>query len=195
MAKRFIRISGYYLFVALVNLLAVSVLYVITLPAPIIPAQAVYIRHSPDAQRPAEPAISGTPTHLSIPGIDLSLTIKPGKYDPQNLAWTINDSNAFYATNSVPANDTNGVTLIYGHDRWGLFGDLPDLRPGTKATVDTDSGHRFTYSYASNRSVLPTDTSVFTADGSPRLVLQTCTGAWDSYRALYTFKFIGEQSV
>lgn len=183
----------YYLSVTIANILIGGLFWLITRPAPTthIPievAQSLPITRTSDA----DTGIKGLPTHLTIASIQVSLDVSPGTFDPTDQTWTTNDSDAFFATNSVLANSSTGTTLLYGHARWGVFGALPDLRLGDEATVSTNSGYRFTYRYVSKRDVLPTDTSVFTANGPATLILQTCSGAWDAYRSLYSFRLISE---
>lgn len=134
------------------------------------------------------PAIQGEPTHISVPSIGIELPVKSGNYNADAASWTIDHSGAFHADLSMPVNESNGTTLIYAHAQSGLFDTLPHLAPGAQATVTTNNGHTFLYTYVSVDQVTPNDTSVFRADGPPTLVLQTCSGDWSQYRDLYAFQ-------
>lgn len=141
-------------------------------------------------KKPAPPkTISGIPTRLTINSLGLDLAVKVGSFNQANVSWTLDDYNAYFADSSVPANNSNGVTLIYGHAREPVFSRLTALRPGARAVVTADNDVSFEYVYDSVREVLPTDVSLFTPEGSPRLILQTCSGPWDRYRSLYTFTY------
>jgi LPXTG-site transpeptidase (sortase) family protein len=138
-------------------------------------------------------ATSGIPTRIVVPSIGVDVDVGVGSYNPSDGTWTLDNERAFYADASVPVNDNNGVTLIYGHARSAVFGRLGEVTDGADATVYTDSGYSFHYVYESRQDVLPTDTSIFRVDGAPTLVLQTCSGPWDAYRTLISFRFTGEQ--
>lgn len=135
----------------------------------------------------------GTPTRIVVPSIGVDLGVGVGSYNPSDGTWTLDNERAFYANTSVPANNNNGVTLIYGHDRHSVFGRLNEVTNGENATVYTDSGYVFHYVYESKQNVSPTDTSLVRVDGAPTLMLQTCSGPWDAYRTLVSFRLTGVQ--
>lgn len=137
----------------------------------------------------AEP-ITGVPKRIIVPSVGIQTSVQPGAYDVDANTWTIDSTSAFHADITVPVNNTNGTTLIYGHAEWGIFGKLPDTKEGAEAYVDTADGYRFTYVFESNRQVDPADTSALTSSGPPKLLLQTCSGAFDVYRTLVTFNLI-----
>ena len=135
-------------------------------------------------------AKQGVPTRVEVKSIALDLQVKPGSYEPENQTWTLDDTSAFYADRTVPANTRNGTTLLYGHGTWPVFGRIGDIREGDEARVTTDTGLTFTYVFQSSRQVTPTDTSVLTSQGPPTLVLQTCSGPFDKYRTLVAFRLV-----
>lgn len=183
---------GFYSLVLMLNILVAVMFRVVTTPPPV---QAA----SPDIHLArlsrTKQAIKGVPTRIVIASLNVDLPVATGTFDPSSNEWTVSDDKAFFADNSVPVNDSNGVTLIYGHARWGVFGVLPDLKNGAVADVYTDNGLVFHYQYQSVTQVTPEDMSVFSINGPPTLTLQTCTGAWDRYRAMYSFAYTGESSV
>lgn len=132
----------------------------------------------------------GTPKHLNIASIGMSLPVHEGNYDLTTGTWALSDTSAMHATNSVPLNDSNGTTLIYGHGTTAIFAHLSSLQKGDEAKVMATNGGTYVYKYVSKKDVDPTDTSIFNADGPPTLVLQTCSGPWDSKRSLYTFHLV-----
>lgn len=169
------------------NLAVGITLYVVTLRPPIAAAISPnsIVSHEPRVI----PAIKGTPVRIVIPSLAIDLSVGVGSYNPSDNDWTVDATKAYYADTSLPVNDSNGRTLIYGHAQAPVFAALVNLPVQAEAEVYTDNGYVFHYVYASMRKVVPTDTSVFGADGPPTLVLQTCTGPWDAYRALYSFTF------
>ncbi|HXY18229.1 MAG TPA: sortase [Candidatus Nitrosopolaris sp.] len=134
-----------------------------------------------------QPTLSGTPTHISIPSVGIDLQVIPGYFNAKNNSWTLSLSDAQYATVTAPANNKKGLTFIYGHYRLHVFYTLPKVQPGALAIVTTDNGHTFTYTFRDSVITSPNDTSLFSYQGKPILVLQTCTGLWYQNRQLFTF--------
>lgn len=172
---------------------AFYVLYVYQAPTPVMAETHEPVRIKQVQQVIA--ATSGTPVRIAIPDIGVDLAIGVGSYNPTDGSWTLDNERAFYADTSVPANDNNGVTLIYGHARRSVFGRLPEIAGGNEVIVYTDTGYAFHYAYESKRDVTPADTSILHSDGPPTLVLQTCSGPWDAYRTLVSFRFTGDEKV
>ena len=139
---------------------------------------------------PAKATISGFPSHISIPSVDISVDIDPGYYNKASQTWSLSLTNAEYATVTPLPNNGGGNTFIYGHNRWAVFYKLLKVQPGDQATVTTTNGHRFIYQMTSERDTKPTDTSLFTYEGPPILTLQTCSGFWYQNRSLFVFKLV-----
>lgn len=158
-------------------------------PTPIVFANAMSTRPvitAPSNQYEKKPII-GIAERVAVPSVAIDQMIRPGSYDMATNAWTLDSESAFHATTTVPVNNSNGTTLIYGHAERAIFGRLLEVQPGAEAMVHTLDGHLFIYSYESSRQVAPTDTSQLTATGKPKLLLQTCSGPFDAYRTLVTF--------
>lgn len=165
----------------------------ITLPLPELPVLSVA---APAKSQVIVPEITqGVPTRIIVEGVGIDLPVSIGSYNPVDQTWTLSDDSAYYADVSVPANNNNGTTLIYAHAKPAVFGPLAGLQPGAPAEVHTENGYKFYYEYRSHANVSPDDTSVFTENGPPTLVLQTCTGIWDEQRAMYTFEFINKEKL
>lgn len=139
---------------------------------------------------PVQP-VTGTANRVSVPSVGIDTTVQAGSYDTDTHSWSISSSGAFHADITVPVNNTNGSTLIYGHAEWPLFGRLPDVSEGAEAIVHTAEGLRFTYLFESKHQIDPADVSSLTATGPPKLLLLTCSGAFDAYRTLVTFRLTG----
>lgn len=139
--------------------------------------------------------ISGQPASIAIPDASIHLKIDKGYYNDNDGSWTLSDTNAQYAVISALANDHAGTTFIYGHGTDAVFGKIGSNKPpvGTKAIITTDNNHTFTYSLQQVRDFEPSDTSLFDdmATGSPRLIVQTCTGVFSEWRTMFIFKLEG----
>ncbi len=194
MVKRRLAASSWPVYAALtlLNLCLVVMFAVILYPAPVAPVVDVRVASvMPIAFHPQERVIHiGTPTRIVVPSVGIDIGVRTGTYSPENQTWTIDDRSAFFADTSTPPNDNNGMTLIYGHGTAVVFGSISNIQGG-EAKVYTQEGLVFNYEYASSQQVTPTDTSVITSDGPPELVLQTCSGVFDAYRTLVTFRLTG----
>ena len=153
---------------------------VAALPAVVVPIATASVRT----------ALSGKPVRVVVADVGIDVGVAEGRFDPASQEWSLSDDSAYYANSSVPANDNNGTTLIYGHAKPTMFEPLKNATATTRVDIYTDNSMLFTYRFSALREVLPTDTSVFTQSGPPTLVLQTCSGPWDSYRALYSFDYV-----
>ncbi|MBC7943194.1 sortase [Candidatus Saccharibacteria bacterium] len=180
-----------YILIGMLDLAVGVMFYVVNIrPEPPVIASNIPVvtRQAPLAPRMI-PAITGIPNRIVLQSLDIDLSVDVGSYNPTDNSWTIGTTRAYYADPSLPANNSNGRTLIYGHAQPQVFGRLPEIQLDAEALVYTDSGYLFHYKYKAMTAVVPTDTSVFDANGPPTLVLQTCTGDWDAYRALFSFTF------
>lgn len=190
------RSLGFYATIGLLNAAVVAMLYTVNIrpPAPVQAAEVPIAVHQPLQPR-LIPAIVGTPVRIVIPSLSIDLPVGIGSYNPQSASWNVDLTKAYYADVSMPINNSNGNTLIYGHAQAPVFGRLSAIQPNATVDVYTDNNYVFHYTYQSMAKVLPTDTSVFRANGPPTLTLQTCTGDWDAYRAMYSFRLDGVDKV
>ena len=182
--------APFYGLAGLLNLAVGVIFYTVNITP--IPASAAPISTIVSAPRPQRtiPATQGTPVHITVPSVSIDLPVKVGSYNPDNASWDVDLDNAYYADISMPINNSNGTTLIYGHAQSQIFETLPEVPPGAEAIVLTDTGYAFHYEYTTSQLVPPTDVSVFTASGPPKLVLQTCIGIYSELRGLYSFKLV-----
>ncbi|MGV9001381.1 MAG: sortase [Candidatus Saccharimonadaceae bacterium] len=182
-----------YIYIAILNICVVGMFLVILTPAPTITrpieASAVTIYTSPQKKIKVQSPIVGTANRIVVPSVGIDTAVREGSYDGDKQTWDIDHHSAFHADITVPVNNANGTTLLYGHAGWGIFAPLPKVTNGAEAYVYTSEGYRFDYTFASSRRVDPDDVSILTSTGPPQLVLQTCSGAFDSYRTLVTFHY------
>lgn len=187
---------GFYVLIGVLNLAVGVMFYAVLTPRLVPPIADARPVHSPVvrlARQQVVPAITGIPQRIVIPSLQIDLNVGIGSYDASSNSWTTDAVQAFYADPSLPVNNSNGRTLVYGHAQPQVFGRLPGIQPGAEVLIYTDTNYVFHYTYTSAITVVPTDTSIFTADGPPTLVLQTCTGDWDAYRALFSFTLTSQE--
>lgn len=163
----------------------------------IIRSQQVSIQSAPSAPpakvaitpKPTTPSIiSGDPTELDIPSLDIDLSVIPGYYNSKTGQWTLSLSEAQYATVTPEPNNQSGATFIYGHYRKAVFAYLHNIQPNALAVVKTANGHSFYYQLAAVKVVDPTNSAaVFAPSAQPELILQTCTGVLFQNRQLFYF--------
>lgn len=153
------------------------------------PMESAVIVKSPNT---IQPQVSGKPTRIIIPSYGIDLVIDPGRYDVKTKQWTLSDNRAHHADITPIANNHAGATFIYGHGTNAVFGKIGTNPPalGTTVEVQTDNGRSFTYTLSQIQNLTPEDTDIFSKSkqGTPRLVVQTCTGAFSEWRTMFTFE-------
>jgi LPXTG-site transpeptidase (sortase) family protein len=141
------------------------------------------------ALQPSPTLVTGRPRTVSIPSLNINLQVIDGNYDRKTGEWTLTLNKAQFATPSVQPNNQTGNTLIYGHYRPQVFAYLHHITTGAQATITTDNGYTFTYTYQNTEALNPADTSIFAYRGAPRLTIQTCSGAFMQNRQMYYFAY------
>lgn len=181
--------AGFYSLIGILNLAVGVMFYVINIaPTPVLASPQPVAKPPVIIKQIA--ATQGIPIRVAVPSLNIDLPVAVGSYNPDDGSWTVNTTQAYFADASMPINNSNGTSLIYGHAQSTVFETLPQIQPGAEAIVTTDTGYAFHYQYVSVQEVLPTDTSVFDTNGTPKLVLQTCIGAYSELRALFSFKLV-----
>ena len=156
-------------------------------------AQVLTVPFSTAASAGANPVaapvqtISGKPVRFQIPALKIDLAVIDGHYDPASKTWTLSKDKVQYAVNTPLANNAEGNTFLYGHNRAGVFKTLYQVKPGDEAIVTTDNGHIFTYKFKAAYETNPNDDSLFHYQGAPIMTVQTCSGIWYQNRQLFTF--------
>lgn len=134
-------------------------------------------------------AVSGRPTHLTIPSVHVDIAVASGNYNSDTKTWDVSNDKAQFASITPEANNKVGSTFIYGLNIDQVFSPLDGLVLGEKALIQTDSGHLFTYTLSSIENVSPTDTSAFEYRGPSVLTLQSNSANWYEERRLFIFNF------
>lgn len=184
----------FYALIGLLNM-AVGVMFYVVNMHITIPTLADVVIVPPHPHPPIVAIKEGVPTHVTIPSLGIDLAVGVGTYNQSNGSWLVDATKAYYADMSLPINNHNGNTLIYGHAQAPVFARLPKIQPDSEALVTVDTGYVFRYHYQTMREVIPSDVSVFDTSGPPTLVLQTCMGDWDAYRGLFSFKLDSVEKV
>jgi LPXTG-site transpeptidase (sortase) family protein len=148
--------------------------------------------HSAVTQQAATPAassvVSGEPSELIIPSLNIDLQITPGVYNAKTGKWTLTTDKVQYAVMTPQPNTAGGNTFIYGHYRKNVLATLHTIQPGATAVVKTANGKTFTYVLDHVKVVTPDDSAgIFDYQGKPILTIQTCTGVFFQNRQLFTF--------
>lgn len=152
------------------------------------PAQVTQIEKEKNSSK--KPTISGIPTYLTIPSVNIAVNVDPGVYYPKTQTWSLSLTDAEYATITPPANNLSGNTFIYGHNRWAVFYKLLKINIGDEAIVNTANGHTFTYKLVAEKVTQPNDLSLFKYKGPPILTLQTCSGDFYQNRQFFIFNLV-----
>lgn len=137
---------------------------------------------------------AGKPIRLVIPSVKIDIQVADGLYNQKTGEWTLSKDKAHYATITPFANNIEGNTFIYGHNRRSVFAPLLNIKPGEQAFIYTDNNKMFTYTLRDSKDVEPTDASLFAYQGKPILTLQTCSGTWYQNRSLFTFEFVSVEN-
>lgn len=122
------------------------------------------------------------PEKILFPSLDHTLPIATASI----LAgeWTLFSDQASWLSTSAPL--TVGNTIIYAHNRVGLFGDLKKLAIGDEIVVG--SGEKeFRYQVNELRKVQPDEVSAILSDEN-QLTLYTCDGRFDEKRLVVIAK-------
>lgn len=143
------------------------------------------------ASAPKDSTVSGQPSQLTIPSLNMTIPIIPGIYSPKSNTWTLSLDKVQYAVITTPPNNVSGNTFLYGHYRPEVFARLHLIQLGASAQVDTVNGHQFTYQLENEKVTAPSDLSIFSYNGPPILTIQTCTGLFFQNRQFFTFKLVG----
>lgn len=136
--------------------------------------------------------ISGSPVHIEIPRLGVSLDVTTGVYDAPSRQWLLSpDKVSFIGSSSLP-NDTAGNTYMYGHNNVHVLYKTKYIQQGDELVIRTSNNHEFRYRYVSDFVTDPSDTSVLgKVSDKPSLTLQTCTGLLSQDRRLMYFDLVG----
>ena len=125
------------------------------------------------------------PVEIIIPSIQIDLKVEPGQI--KDGVWLISDSSAtFLNTSAAPG--SGGDTVIYGHNKKAIFGNLPYLSLGQKIIVKTQNGKIYNYVADQKFFVGPDRVDLVSPSSTEELTIYTCWGLFDSQRAVVKAK-------
>jgi LPXTG-site transpeptidase (sortase) family protein len=125
------------------------------------------------------------PVEIIIPSINVDLKVEPGEI--KNGVWLISDSTATFLNSSAPPG-SGGNTVIYGHNKKVIFGNLPYLSIGQKIIVKTKSGKIYNYVANQKYFVGPDRVDLVSPTKTEELTIYTCYGLFDNERAVVIAK-------
>lgn len=127
------------------------------------------------------------PIHITLSRLNIDLPIAESRYDSSTREWQISNVQAHFANTTSALNAKSGATLIYAHNKAGLFGELSALQVGDMISILGSDNRTHQYSYVRDEIVLPTNGSIFSYQGPHELVLLCCNGPNDETRRLMYF--------
>ncbi len=120
-----------------------------------------------------------SPVLIIIPSINKTLPVEDGTYTKGR--WTVSQNGvSFYKESALPG--TRGNTVLYGHDRKDVLGDIYGIRSGDQIQVRMDNSDVVNYVVYETKTIKPTDVSILNQTNEPRLTLYTCAGFLDTAR-------------
>lgn len=125
------------------------------------------------------------PVEIIIPSIQIDLKVDPGQI--KDGVWQISDISATFLNTSAPPG-SGGNTVIYGHNKQVIFGNLPYLSIGQKIMVKTKSGKIYNYVADQKYFVGPDRVDLVSPSDKEELTIYTCYGLFDGERAVVRAK-------
>lgn len=158
------------------------------------------IRPAPDQYNPVPVRAAGPPpARLRIPSIGVDAVVEAvgvtadyAMAAPQNTSET-----GWYAQGTVPGQP--GDAVIDGHldtqaGAPAVFARLSQLKAGDSVIVVLADGRQASFNVSRLASVpyMSRPPGLFEIQGSPRLTLITCAGAWDAQKGVYADRLVVE---
>lgn len=135
------------------------------------PVAKPVIQQTAAAQRtPAEIIIRDA--HIDLPIV--TATLNKGIFETT-------DKGASYLTSS-PLPGAKGNSIIYAHNWWNLFGNLPKLQKGENISVLYTDKSQQTFTIAETKTVTAHDISILNPTTNNQLTLFTCANFLDADR-------------
>lgn len=138
------------------------------------------------------------PTHLWIPSIGVDAAVEAVGLKADGSVGTPSSFNTTAWYDGGPKAGAPGNAIIDGHvnnalTTAGVFEHLDQLQVGDTVTVGDGKGKTAVFQVSSEQLYGIDDAplgEIFTATGTPQLVLITCNGAWDSGKKEYDKRLV-----
>lgn len=128
------------------------------------------------------------PVEIIIASVQIDLLVSPGQI--KDGVWQISDKDAtFLSTSSAPG--TAGNTVIYGHNKKVIFGNLPYISMGQEIVLKTRSGKIYKYVAEQKFFVGPDRVDLVSPTSMEELTIYTCWGLFDSQRVVIKARRLG----
>lgn len=125
------------------------------------------------------------PFQITIPSIAVNLPIDIGEI--KDGVWKISYSNATFLDGSGRPGGA-GNTVIYGHNKKAIFGNLPYLSLGQYIYVKTADGVMHKYEAYQKDFVGPDRVDLVSPTNKEELTIYTCWGLFDTHRVVVKAK-------
>jgi len=125
------------------------------------------------------------PAQITIPSLKIDIQVNRGS--TKDGVWQISYENAtFLDSSETPGSEGN--TVIYGHNKKVIFGNLPYLSIGQKVVIKTQDGKLHIYEVYKKEFVKPDRIDLVSPTDYEELTLFTCWGLFDSQRVVVKAK-------
>ncbi|MCR4324990.1 MAG: sortase [Candidatus Curtissbacteria bacterium] len=153
----------------------------ITLGALVLLWKSLPALHIPATQVQQEEANAqiNQPLKIYVPKISKVLNITDG-YVIDNR-WTISENGVSFYTNSASPGGS-GNTVIYGHNRRDILGNLEKVKTGDSVYIVQASGNFIKYEITETKKVEPQQVEILNQSVEPKLTIYTCSGYLDQAR-------------
>lgn len=119
------------------------------------------------------------PVRIYIPKIGKTLDVLPGEVVGNR--WTVAENGvSFLMTSATPGNVGNSV--MYGHNRRQVLGDLQKVVSGDVVEITMDNGAVYKYGIFETKVIKPTEVEILDNFSDARLTIYTCSGFLDQAR-------------
>lgn len=132
------------------------------------------------------------PKSISISKIGVEADIVRGGI--VNGEWILSDTQILYLSTSGKLGEGFN-TVLYGHKRSGLFGDLKNITKGDEIVVSDSQGREYTYQVYQMEEIEPAQTEKLVSTQKDDLTLFTCDGVFDDSRLLVRAKFVSSKLI
>lgn len=119
------------------------------------------------------------PQKLIIPRLSKTLDITDGTF--ANDRWSISETGVSYLTSSALPTQA-GNSVIYGHNKKDILGDLPSLKNGDQIYLVLANGNFVKYQVSEAKVIKSTQVEILNETQDSRLTIYTCSGFLDQAR-------------
>lgn len=119
------------------------------------------------------------PVEIAFPRLNITQPIEEAEIT--HGVWLISPKNASHLATSARPGESGNV-VIYGHNKWSIFGPLVKVKPGDRITLTSAEGKTRDYEVKSITTVNPDEVQLVLPTAFEAITVYTCTGFLDSKR-------------